>query len=293
MTQIHFIVNPISGNGKHRLSEAFLEDFFDVNHYTLKVKFSNHRGHAITLTKASIADGANIIVACGGDGTINEVASTLVGKNIPLGIIPVGSGNGLASNLNIPEDLNKAINIILKNAQTWIDVGCLNNQYFFSNMGFGFDGNVIKNYEASEHRTLYCYLKASIKSFRNYNKKETIAVKINDKDVLINPFLIFISNSNEMGYNVSLTPKASLQDGLLDVVIVPQISKAKMLLFCLSMLFRKPDFFKESSCFQTKSFKIKRIEGDCFETQIDGEFLKIETVSVAISVKSKALVVIA
>ncbi|WP_298553570.1 diacylglycerol kinase family protein [uncultured Algibacter sp.] len=292
MTNIHFIINPIAGSAEHDFSEHYFQEFFEKEKYNLTVKLSEHKGHAIDLTKASINQGVNVIVACGGDGTINEVASTLIGVNIPLGIIPVGSGNGLASNLKISRNVEQAIQIIKKNEQTRIDVGCINERYFFSNSGFGFDANVIENYEASQKRTLYCYVRASIKSFMEFNKKNKMTININGNTIIDNPFLIFVSNSNELGYNVSLTPKASLQDGLLDILIVPKINKLKMVLFGVLVLLKRPHLLKGVKSFQTKAMTLSRKTGEAFESQIDGEFIKIKEQSVSIHLKEKSLVVI-
>ena len=179
MIDIHFIVNPISGSGQNSLSKKFLQEYFETEAYSITIKFSEFKGHAIELTKQSIQDQAFIIVACGGDGTINEVASTLVGTNVLLGIIPVGSGNGLASNLGISKNIKRALQTIKKMKVSKIDVGCVNKRYFFSNSGFGFDANVIKNYEASERRTLISYIKSGLKSFREFHKQEEIIININ------------------------------------------------------------------------------------------------------------------
>jgi len=292
LRNIHFIVNPIAGSGGHNFSKAFLQNHFEKDNYRLTIKSSEYRGHARGLTKDSLKQDAEIIVACGGDGTINEVASALVGTNIPLGIIPTGSGNGLASNLKIPKKIKNAIEVIKNNCHTPIDVGCVNDRYFFSNTGFGFDASVIENYEASRKRTLISYLKASLKSLIDLNKKEEIAIEINGLQTEVNPFLIFISNSNELGYNVSLTPKALLQDGLLDVVIVPKLNKFKILLFGILLLLRKPELLKVSKCYQTNAIKLLRKQGNFFESQIDGELLRIKELSVSISLKEKSLIVI-
>jgi len=289
---IHFIINPIAGTGHHSFSETLLHNYFEVDKYNISIKFSNYKGHAIDLTKESIKQKANIIVACGGDGTINEVASTLVGTSIPLGIIPIGSGNGLASNLNIPRNIIKALKIIKNNNQTKIDVGCINERYFFSNTGFGFTASVIGNYESLKQRTLFYYIKASFKSFKEFNKvKENITI-INGASEIVNPFLIFISNSNVMGYNFSLTPKASLQDGLLDVVIVPKISKLKMLLFGFCMIIKKPNVLKGVKSFQTKEILLSRNQNNFFEFQIDGELAQLKEQSLSVYLKEKSLRVI-
>ncbi|MEJ4089251.1 MULTISPECIES: diacylglycerol/lipid kinase family protein [Flavobacteriaceae] len=292
MVNIHFIINPIAGSGHHSFSEELVQGLYEPNKYNITIKYSNYKGQAIDLTKESLNQKADVIVACGGDGTINEVASTLVGTSIPLGIVPIGSGNGLASNLNIPKNIIKALNIIKINNQTKIDVGCINERYFFSNTGFGFTASVIGNYETLKQRTLFCYVKASFKSFREFNEiKENITV-INGTSEIVNPFLIFISNSNVMGYNFSLTPKASLQDGLLDVIIVPKISKARMLLFGFYMLIKKPNLLKGVKCFQTKEIFLSRNRSNFFESQIDGELAQIKEQSLSVFLKEKSLNVI-
>lgn len=289
MVHIHFIVNPIAGKSKHQIDISFLRKHFVEDEYKIQLKYSEYKKHAIALTNSSIAEGAQVIVACGGDGTINEVARCLVDTVIPLGIIAIGSGNGLASNLNIPKQIEKAIEVIKNQNIIKIDVGNINDHYFFSNTGFGFDANVIKNYEASERRTLACYIKASLKSFYEFHKQMEIEININNTSIVVNPFLIFISNSNELGYNVSLTPKASLQDGLLDVVIVKRINKVKMLLFGILLLFKKQHLLKGVKCFQTKQIQLTRNKGLIFESQIDGELQNIDDKSVLICLKEQSL----
>lgn len=112
MIYIHFIVNPISGRGKHNIGKTELEKHFPKEIYKIEVEYSNCKKHAIILTQNAFTNSPDSIVACGGDGTINEVASCLINTKIKLGIIPLGSGNGLASNLNIPKSLDKATEII-------------------------------------------------------------------------------------------------------------------------------------------------------------------------------------
>lgn len=289
---MHFIVNPIAGKGKTVISHSFLSEYFEKAYYVILVKETTHKAHAIQLTKESIVEGADVIVACGGDGTINEVASQLVNHSIALGIIPIGSGNGLASNLNISKNITEAILTIRSQNIIKIDVGSINEHYFFSNTGFGFDASVIKNYEESKRRSLLTYIKASLKSFKNYHNQQDVVIEIDQTRQIVNPFLIFISNSNVMGYTMSLTPKASLQDGLLDVVIVPQLPKWKMLIFGLFMLFKKPELFKEVHCYQTKSIHLFWKKGTSFQSQIDGEFLPISSRSVSIALRESSLLVI-
>ncbi|HEX8015743.1 MAG TPA: diacylglycerol kinase family protein, partial [Flavobacterium sp.] len=223
MIYIHFIINPISGSGKHNLSASYILSQFPKEKYKIEVDYTNQKKHAIELTKAAITQNPDYIIACGGDGTINEVASSLIGTSIKLGIVPVGSGNGLASNLNIPRDFDKAIAIIKKGHATAMDVGQVNDKYFFSNMGIGIDALIIKKYERAGKRTLPAYIKAAMSSSLEFKTQKTI-VHFDNQTLEINPLMLFISNSNEMGYNMSLTPKASLRDGLLDMIVIPKLS---------------------------------------------------------------------
>lgn len=289
---IHFIINPIAGNGKSQLTKEFLELYFVNSVHHLSVKYSTHKKHAVELTEKSIAEGADIIVACGGDGTVNEVASSLVGTSIPLGIIPIGSGNGLASNLYIPKNLRQALDLIKKRYTVSIDVGRINDKYFFSNTGIGFDASVIKNYESSEKRTLSGYLMACLTTFKELKQSRNIQICINDINILTDPFMIFVSNSNEMGYKLSLTPKASLQDGLLDVLIISKISRFKMLLLGILLVINKSYLLKEAKSFQTKSLELNSQSGSSLNSQIDGELHIIENGNISIQVHKHVLEVI-
>lgn len=294
MKQVHFIVNPIAGAGNNQLTAAYLNSFFEENRYAITIKYSDYKKHSKALTKASIEEGAHIIVACGGDGTINEVASCLVGTAIVLGIIPFGSGNGLASHLKIPKNIENAILLIKNESVIKLDVGRINKKYFFSNTGSGFDANVIKHYERSKKRKFISYIQATFKAFKELqNTKKLIHISINDEWIYENPFMIFISNSNELGYKFSLTPKASLQDGFLDVMIVPKMGKLKTFLLGLLILVKKQHWLKEVKNYQDKHIKITQNEGHFLETQIDGELHSINADTISISILEKSLNVIA
>lgn len=293
MKHIHFIINPIAGKGNNHINLNILNQYFSIEEYNVVIKKSLHKKHAITLTQESILEKAEIIVACGGDGTINEVASCLVNTQIILGIIPIGSGNGLASNLKIPKQIHKSLLLIKNETIKKIDIGRINNHYFFSNSGFGISASVIKNYELSKTRNLLGYIKASIKSLKELNQSNNIEVSINGEIICINPILIFVSNSNELGYHVSLTPKASLQDGLLDIIIVSKLNTIKLFLFSVLMIFKKHHLLKEVKSFQSNSIKVSQKQKQTLNTQIDGEILNLNDKTINLSVLEKSLLVIA
>lgn len=248
--------------------------------------------HAKALTKTSIEEGAQIIVACGGDGTINEVASCLVNTSVVLGILRMGSGNGLASNLKIPKNLKKALAIIKNQNVITIDTGTINGEAFFSNTGVGFDAHIIFDFEENTTRRLFSYVKSTLRTLKKYHYKNVVELKYNQTTELISPFLLFVSNSNEMGYKMSLTPRASLQDGLLDLVIVPELSNFKLFLFAILFLFKKHHWMKEVRFKQITSLEIKSVDDIILKIQKDGEFFAPKQPRIAIEIHSKNLTVL-
>lgn len=291
MKYIHFIVNPISGKGKHKIAKQDLEQFFPSEDYTLVVEYSEYKKHAITLTRDAVAKKPDIIVACGGDGTIHEVASGLVNTDIALGILPVGSGNGLASNLNIAKDFKKAVALIKNGQPSAIDVGMVNEYYFFSNMGIGIDAKIIQKYESMPTRNLSSYVKASLFAAANY-KPHSAIVHCNGKTFETNPMLFFISNSNEMGYNMSLTPKASLQDGWLDLLIVPKLNILEQMYFGALVLLNKTERFKKASHQLIKEVHVEVSGQDMIPMQLDGEYYQFNENKFKISILQESLRVI-
>jgi YegS/Rv2252/BmrU family lipid kinase len=291
MQRICFIVNPISGKGNNNLSEAYIKSLFVASDYEIEINYSEYPKHAIALAKNALLQKPAIVVACGGDGTINEVASVLVNTSVKLGIIPIGSGNGLASNLKIPNDINKALEIIKKGDTTTIDVGKINDYFFFSNTGLGIDAEIIKKYHESGKRTLVSYLKSTLKASITH-KPKTLHYTIDAINHKVNPLLLFVSNSNEMGYNMSLTPKASLSDGFLDLVIVPKLNFFHKSVFGMQVLTKKTHKNKKVTHTLIKDLQVQFDEVANLLIQIDGEHLHLETNTICIKIIEKSLTII-
>ncbi|WP_149303511.1 diacylglycerol/lipid kinase family protein [Pareuzebyella sediminis] len=293
MKIVHFIVNPIAGGGKNWITEHYLNKFFETDKFKTVVKYSNYKGHAKLLTEESVVEKAQIIVACGGDGTINEVASILVNSEIVLGIIPIGSGNGLAASLNIPKDIVESIALIKRNNTSLIDIGRANESYFFSNMGIGFDAEVINCYQLGGRHRLIGYIKSIVTTFFEFKSLENISVELAGKSRNISPFLFFISNSSILGYNVSLTKKASLKDGLLDVVLIENTNKLKILWISFLVLLRQSKRIKGLHHEQVRSLKLVSENGSYkWLTQQDGESLVVDKKEIEIEVLPNALKVL-
>ena len=290
MKIVHFIVNPIAGRGKPIITEEYLLNYFEKRDFSIVVMYSEYRGHAKFLTEQSIREKVDIIVACGGDGTINEIASCLVHTNISLGIVPIGSGNGLAHNLKISTNIKKAIKIIKNNNPIAIDVGTINDNYFFSNIGIGFPAKAILNFESSRNRRLIAYLKATFNSIITFKNDTKYRIKANGKEDELYPFLMFISNTNVMGYNFSMTKKAILDDGLLDMVIIGKLNRLKMVYLAFLFLFGIEHTIREYSYQKIKNTTIA-FESKNFKNviQIDGELKRIEKDNLQINVFNKSL----
>lgn len=287
---IGFIINPISGKGNNSINKSLLyKEFSDYN--KISIRYTERYGHAKEITKLFISDGYDIIVACGGDGTINEIASELVGSKTKLAIIPLGSGNGLASNLNISKNILHCISTIKKCNVKQIDVGRINDNYFFSNCGLGFDSEVIYHYHNGKSRKLIGYLKAIIASLKSYNFKNNFNIKIDNKQniTLKKPFMVFVSNSNEMGYGFSLTPNSKLDDGYLELVVVQKTNVINIILFSLFMLLKKHNSL---SYVFTKKIKSLKAYTSKEYFQADGESFNTNAKDISISINHEKLNII-
>lgn len=291
MKYIHFIVNPISGNAKHNITIKALKNYFPETNFKIEVDYTKFEKHAIELTKHALIKKPDYIVACGGDGTINEVACCLVNTNIKLGIIPFGSGNGLASNLNIPSILQKACQIIQNGKTKYIDVGKVNEHYFFSNMGVGIEALIIKKYDSFNSRNLISYLKATLLSSFQFRPINAI-LSLSNQTVNTNVFVFFISNSNEMGYRMSLTPKARLDDGLLDVIIISKLNFRDKIILALKVITKKVENFRKAQHLLLEKISFEMPDKIFLDIQIDGEYYNFKTNKVEVNIIKSGLEVL-
>ncbi|MFP5436726.1 MAG: diacylglycerol/lipid kinase family protein [Bacteroidia bacterium] len=285
---IHFIVNPAAGSGDHNITEEFISTFFPS--HKIIVEYTQHKGHAHELTNKALLGKPECVVACGGDGTVNEVASCLLYTETALGIVPLASGNGLASHLKIPRQMDKSLQIISSGKTLKIDSGKVNDIYFFSNMGISLDALIIKKYEKSMKKGLYSYIIASFKAGLVYRPFETF-INVDRLKTVTKPLLLFISNSNEMGYGISLTPRACLTDGKLNVLIIEEISLFEKLRLGLRVLRGKIDAIDKSVAIQGKEIGIEAPEKIFMDAQVDGEYYYLRTNKVFVKVLPGSLAV--
>ncbi|MBO4738352.1 MAG: diacylglycerol kinase family lipid kinase [Bacteroidales bacterium] len=224
MFKIRFVVNPHSGIGKYRDIEHLLSIHLDKSKFDYDVVYTQKRGHATEITKDAVTKHFDVVVAVGGDGTIREVAGGLVKTDTAMGIIPVGSGNGLARHIGIPIKLSKAVHVINQMHEELIDTVDVNNNVSVSMAGIGFDALIAKKFDNSSQRGFFPYFRFTVGSFFWY-KSHTVIVETPEQTIKCkNTLLVNVANSSQWGFNVKIAPKASLQDGLLDICVVKKPS---------------------------------------------------------------------
>lgn len=219
MKKIIFIVNPISGTQSKELILSLLDEKIDKKKYTWSVVCTERAGHAIEIAAQAAREKADIVVAIGGDGTINEIARSLVHTDTTLGIIPCGSGNGLARHLHIPMEPKKALEILNEGITDVIDYGKINGTSFFCTCGLGFDAFVSLKFANAGKRGLLTYLEKTLQESLKY-EPETYELETEDGTSQYKAFLIACGNASQYGNNAYITPQATLTDGLLDVTIL-------------------------------------------------------------------------
>ena len=218
--KIIFIVNPISGHHNKNHFPNLVESSIDKNKYDYSIVFTEYANHATELTMKAIEDGYEYIAAVGGDGTINEVAKCMIDKEQTLVIIPFGSGNGLARHLGLPFKVEKLIKDVINNGKKYkIDTATMNGVPFISLAGIGFDAMIADYFAKDENRGFLTYAKLITEKYPNYRQKEYTLILDDKTTIECKPFFVTFANSSQFGYNAEISPKASVQDGLLDVCI--------------------------------------------------------------------------
>lgn len=214
------IVNPASGTvSKHRIVPLVLKRLEKFG-FSVTIASTRGPGHATMLAADGEKSGKyDYIIALGGDGTINEVAAGLIGSSIPMGIIPCGSGNGLARHLGIPVDIRRSIDVIAEGHAINADFGTANGRPFFCTFGVGFDAAVSERFARQKRRGLIMYLKSAIDEYVNFSPEEYI-IEANGKTVSDRAFLVVVCNASQYGNNAFIAPEASVTDGELDVTVV-------------------------------------------------------------------------
>lgn len=222
-----FIVNPISGKGRHRNIEDIIARNLDFSRFSFRVVVTGYASHARELAREAVSSGADIVAAVGGDGTVNEVAGVVAGTESTLAIVPCGSGNGLARHLGIPLDTAKAVRAVNSLNTERIDYGTVNGRPFFCTCGMGLDARVSDRFSRSGRRGFLSYARCVLKEWRLY-KGESYSLKCGEGPAdVIDALLLTVANASQWGNNAVIAPGASVNDGLLDVAAIKPFSFIK------------------------------------------------------------------
>ncbi len=213
-----FIINPISGShsNRKRILDRVKRMF---SNQSFQIRFTEYPGHATVLAKQAVEEGVAVVVAIGGDGTMHEVASGLVGTSSALGLVPRGSGNGFARSLGIPLQTDKALSVLQNYRFEQVDVGVINQEYFFGVAGVGLDARIAVAFQNFGKRGALPYYYIGLKEYKQY-KYPKIRIESEEQTREFNPMLITIANTQQYGNGAFIAPQADYTDGRLDVCIV-------------------------------------------------------------------------
>ena len=262
------IINPVSGTrSKQGIGKTVREGLkpFGID---VEVCETKGTGDAFTLAKEAVDNNYAMALTAGGDGTVNEVANALAFSNCTLGIIPFGSGNGLARSVGVPQEIFGALKLIESGHTITCDRGIVNGRPFYCTFGVGFDAAVSEKFASMKKRGRITYIRSAIREFFKY-QSQAYAILIHDKIITEKALLIAVCNAPQYGNNAYIGPKAKLSDGLLDVTVVHADNPFNTLLMSMDMLTGMLDKNRSIGTFRVPELTIVRThEGP---VHLDGE----------------------
>lgn len=227
--QLLYIINPISGTKDKTSLREIVETKTHQAGFEFEIYPSVADGNYSFLHSIIKEKNFTDVIIAGGDGTINQVVNSLRKLDVPFGILPFGSGNGLAFSAGIPKNIDKALQIIFKGKSKWTDAFLINEDFACMLCGLGLDAQVAYDFANHPQRGLSTYIKETLSNFLSA-KTYSFILKTGKKEIKTEAFFISIANSNQFGNNFTIAPKASLNDGLLDIVVMTKQNKLSVLL---------------------------------------------------------------
>lgn len=259
------IVNPVSGVNPKREKVGLFKERLAEAGFDADIAFTQRPGHASELASKAVADGYANVIVCGGDGTVNEAASSLIGTDTVLGIIPSGSGNGLARHLEIPVDEERSIDVIkcahildcdCGEVSTTRPNGSIIKRNFFCTCGIGFDAMVSHKFANESRRGKMTYIKNTFEVFSNYQPQK-YTLRLNGETIVVDAFLVACCNASQYGNNAFIAPNASVTDGFLDVIIVKSGNALQLMVAGFDVMTGMVPYNKEIEKFRVSEGEIE------------------------------------
>ncbi len=266
--KILIIINPMSGRQKKDGLSILFQKHLDKNNFDKEIVFTQYPGHATQLAADAVKNKTDIVVVAGGDGSVNETAKALVNTNVALGIVPKGSGNGLANHLKIPSSTKRSVKIISRMKTDVIDSYMINGKYGFNLSGVGFDARVAYLFNKNDQRGFWTYLRMILKEYFRYCPKE-YTIKSSDGSYKTISLLVSFANSNQFGNHARIAPRASLKDGKLDIVMLKKVSPIIAPFMGIAMLLGIIHFFPFVKYLRCSECKVEVAPDDFLH--IDGD----------------------
>ncbi|MBI1224748.1 MAG: YegS/Rv2252/BmrU family lipid kinase [Bacteroidetes bacterium] len=266
--KIRFIINPRSGANRKRNLPRLIEQHLDTSQLDAEISLTKYAGHAVHLAKEAVDLGFEMVVACGGDGSINEISSQLIGTQTVLGVVPSGSGNGFAGHLGIGRDVVRAIQLLNHGKVITVDTCRMNGRPFVNLAGIGFDGVVSKRLHDSHVRGFWAYFRYSLEETWAYQMQH-LDIQLDGKKISRSCLLVEVANAPVYGYGFSIVPHADFKDGLLEVLVIKAAPKWRYLLE--SWRFLNHSFHKSSlaECYTCREVVVTPQSPTCYH--LDGE----------------------
>lgn len=286
--KVQAIINPISGVGSKRKIPKMIQEICKKKNCSLTISFTEYGGHASELTDKALDNGADYILAVGGDGTVNEIARAMIHSNAVLGIIPKGSGNGLARELHISMDVKRAIDLFVKGHVSTIDCCKANDRVFFCTCGVGFDAAVSQKFANEKRRGSLTYIKNTVEEYLSY-QPEPYELLVDNRTIKEKAFLVACANASQYGNNAFIAPHANIQDGQMDLTILAPFTPLDIAPLAIQLFTKQID--RNSKIKTMKARQVTIIRQHPGVMHLDGEPVMADS-RIDITVVPKALKVL-
>ncbi len=269
---ICFIINPISGTGKQKQVEQLLNQVRISDQFDYNLVYTQKPHHATELSKEAAEKKYDIVVAVGGDGSVNEVSKGLLHSTTKLGILPCGSGNGFARHLALPMDLKAALEVILRGNSQQVDTGEINGHHFINIAGIGFDAHIAHLFSSYGKRGFTAYFQLILKEFFSYQMQE-YALKIDSRTFSEKAFLLSFANGSQFGNNAFISPNSKITDGSGELCILQKVPLLHIPYFAYLLFNRKTHQSRFIKHISFKKLEVRSLSG---KIHLDGEPMELD-----------------